>query len=124
EFGGTVDNAARGSIAAVDATTGQLKSMNPKPNGEVFTLSVSQSRLFAGGMFQITGGIVRHNVAALDAATGAADPGFTANTDAPVHVLAAAGGDLYIGGDFGQVNSVARVRLAAVSQVSGQVDSS
>jgi hypothetical protein len=127
----------RQRLAAIDANPsdgvayGTISAFNPLPDDTVQTLSVSGSRLFAGGNFGIVGGIHRYNVAALNVSGGTADPGFTANTDAggayyganggEVHALAVQGTTLYLGGNFGHVNSQLKPYLAAVSSTDGTV---
>ena len=58
-------------------------------------------------------------LAALDPATGAANPNFHPQPNASVLKLALYGRTLYLGGKFTVVAGVARSRLAAVDAISG-----
>jgi len=55
-------------------------------------------------------------------ATGTFDPNFVVAVDGPVYALALAGDALFVGGDFGKVNGVARKSLAQVSLATGAVN--
>src|SRR5436190_4380929 len=98
----------------------------PSVDGPVTAMALSGGRLYIGGFFSHVGGQSHDNVAALDAATGAVDPGFTAGTDGSVDALAVSGSRLYLGGMFRKVDSPIvenRIRVAAVDTATGNLDS-
>ena len=66
-------------------------------------------------------GLRRVNLAALDAASGAVDAGFVADTDGAVFAVTSDGIGVYAGGVFNAVNGVTRRRLARVDAVTGAV---
>ncbi|HYT38248.1 MAG TPA: hypothetical protein VEN99_01990, partial [Acidimicrobiia bacterium] len=78
-----------------------------------------------GGELTSLNAPTRNRIAALDAATGALDPGF--RTDASDYVQALAlssdGTRLFLGGTFAKVNGKARTNVAAVDAVTGALDS-
>ncbi len=68
---------ARNYLAALDTATGSAIDWDPSPNGYVYSLAVSGSTVYAGGLFStIRSGIFppfvtsRYSIAAIDAATG------------------------------------------------------
>ena len=77
-----IGRAQRRRLAAFDATTGALKAWNPRVTGsvretfepEVTALLFARGRVYVGGLFTAVGRHQRTGVAAIDAATGAADP--------------------------------------------------
>lgn len=94
------------------------------PNGDgVLTLLVSGNHLFIGGSFAGAGGAGRLNFAALDPATGRADPSaWQTNPDGPVYSMAVSDTRLYVGGDFQQLSGLSRSHLAAFDLATGNVD--
>ena len=114
---------ARAYLAALDAASGQLvEGFNPKPDNAVDSLlkSADGSRLYAGGVFNRIGGCTPcDRLAALNPATGAANPGFHPQPNASVLKMALYGRTLYLGGKFTAVAGVTRSRLAAVDAITG-----
>lgn len=94
------------------------------PNGDgVLAMVVSGTHLFIGGSFAGAGGAGRLNFAALDPATGRADPNaWQTNPDGPVYSMAASDSRLYVGGDFQQLSGLSRSHLAAFELATGNVD--
>ena len=125
----------RHSIAALDATTGSATDWNPDPEGGAYlgivrTLAVTGSTVYAGGNFASIGGQPRHNLAALDATTGAAtdwDPDPTGGTFVEQNgillgetdALATSAGTVYVGGDFTTIGGQPRNNLAAIDATTG-----
>ena len=64
--------------------------------------------MWAGGAFTSIGGLNRNRVAALDASTGQGVAGFNASASSTVFALEQAGGVLYLGGWFAQVDGANR----------------
>jgi DNA-binding beta-propeller fold protein YncE len=114
---------ARAYLAALDAASGQLvEGFNPKPDNAVDSLlkSADGTRLYAGGVFNRIGGCTPcDRLAALNPATGAANPTFHPQPNASVLKMALYGRTLYLGGKFTAVAGVARSRLAAVDAITG-----
>lgn len=85
-------------------------------------LSKDGRTLFVGGEFSRFGGVVRSNIAAVDAASGAL-LAWTPTVDGAVRTMALSsdGTTLYIGGDFLNVGGQARAHLAALTTALGQL---
>ncbi len=87
-------------------------------------LAVHGDRLFVAGGFIRPGDPRRRGVVALDAGTGAVDPGFRTRVSGnagQVLAIAVRHGRVYLGGNFERVNGVPRRGLAAVDARSGRV---
>jgi hypothetical protein len=121
-------------VFAVNVAQNLIVSANPMDNtpdvvstGDVRAFVQSGSTMFAGGQFsQVrnhSGGTTytRNNLFAFDVNTGAVNTSFTASTDGLVHdlILAPDGIGVLVGGEFHQVNGVARVALAEVNRTNG-----
>jgi beta-propeller uncharacterized protein DUF5122 len=74
---------------------------------------------------------VANGLARFDAVTGAGDPTWTpdvswgsyvSNSKPIVYALAAAGGKIFVGGDFGAIDGLPRTNFAAVDAMTGAVD--
>ncbi|MGQ0720944.1 MAG: FlgD immunoglobulin-like domain containing protein [Candidatus Eiseniibacteriota bacterium] len=118
----TIGGVPRNHIAALDAGTGAATSWNPDANGPVRALAVSGGTVYAGGTFSSIGGSsVAINLAALDAATGAALPSWDGDAYMPgdVHELVLHGGTLYVGGDFTILGGQFRNNLGALDAATG-----
>ncbi len=118
----------RSNVFAFDAHSGALLPWDPSPNGTVRTLAAGPSgnTIFLGGEFSAVGGQAHASLAAVAACTNLATcPGtvssWAAHTNGGVFALMAAGTKLYVGGNFGQVNGVAKKNLAAVGISSGHL---
>lgn len=117
-------------LFALDAATGALDTgFRPAPSGQVRALAASPdgSVLYVGGSFAAIGGASRRNLAAVDAATGAALPGWRADPNSRVDALAVGGnGRVFVGGIFSSVRNATgaawpRAHLAALDPGSGNV---
>ena len=126
--GGTfssIGGKARNRIAALDATKDTLNATDWNPNAigsflpYVHALVVSGSTVYAGGSFTSMGDSTRHNIAALDSATGAATAW---NPDAygQVRALAVSGSTVYAGGWFNSMGDSTRYYIAALDAVTGK----
>jgi hypothetical protein len=105
-------------------------------NGVVYAVVQSGNTIYLGGSFTRvsacspdlscpTKTLGVSNLAALDATTGEALPGFhpmVTGTDSTVYALAAFGGKLFFGGQFTAVDGTSRRNFAAVDPVTGVLD--
>jgi len=123
--GGSFDyvGPATGSAVKVDPTA-QVDSNLPRVNGTVYaTVADGSGGWYLGGDFSTVGGVVRNNLAHIDAA-GSLDVAWDGNTNGVVRALALDTARLYVGGDFTTVKggTVTRNYLAAFSLADGSVD--
>lgn len=114
-----VGGVPRRHLAAITATGKVDPTFVPEVDGIVRAVagSADGSTVYAGGTFTQAGGQARANLAAVDATSGAALPGWTADTvgDAPdVLGLAVSGSTLYVAGRFAGIDGTTRKRLAAL----------
>ncbi|MCX7016343.1 MAG: hypothetical protein NTW86_27940 [Candidatus Sumerlaeota bacterium] len=122
----TIGGQARHNIAALDAETGAATAWNPNAKGtglcSVYVLALSGSTVYAGGTFTGIGGQTRNNIAALDAATGAAtdwNPAAGGYAYPAVVTLAVSGSKVYAGGYFTSIGGQARNNIAALDAETG-----
>jgi hypothetical protein len=130
--GGTfvaIGGAPRASIAALvlgGANDGlAVAGFDPSPSffgcsfcSSIVALAVSGTTVYAGGSFDTIGGVLRNNVAGLDAADGtttAFDPDSSGN----ILSLAASGSTVYIGGGFNTIGGQTRSYVAALDATTG-----
>jgi hypothetical protein len=131
---GSKDTAAlvpREHLAAFGDGGTTLADWNPRADGEVRALLASPDgrRIYAGGMFKHIGGLPATRLAAMDAATGALDPGFSPpEVDGVVRALGLSpdGTVLYVGGDFATLTAPdgtveSRPHLAALDAATGRL---
>jgi hypothetical protein len=112
----------RNEACAIDTTTGALLPWNPDADSVVWTLAVSDSAVYAGGVFNEIGRRPRTAVAALDPVTGNAlewdvnargHAILGSGASALVSSLVIHGSRLYIGGEFDTLAGIPRHDLAA-----------
>jgi len=113
----------RNNLAALDATTGNATAWDPGVTGfatVVDALAVDGSTIYAGGRFTNAGGQARHNIAALDATTGAATA-WDASTsgDWYVYDIVRSGSAVYAVGSFFDIGGQTRRGIAALDAVTG-----
>lgn len=119
--GGT---ARRNYLAAIDGTTGGLKSWNPKANKKVFAMELSADRksVYVGGDFTKIGDRYVSKLAKINLATGKVDTTFKPRSvSGRVMALALDGNRLYVGGQFGSIAGQSRPKLAAVDAATGSL---
>jgi hypothetical protein len=130
------------TLAAAGVAWAQSPTLNQTPDdtwmtnsgGKVYSIIRSGDYIYVGGQFtSIRSGPTEQSFAATNLArfhadTGVGDPTWTPDVTGAdmattkVYSLAAADGKIWVGGNFGAVNGVARRNLAAVSPVTGAVD--
>jgi hypothetical protein len=116
----------RHRVAALESATGTPTAWNPDATGvgepfsktAVDALAVSGSTVYVGGNFARIGGEPRHDIAALDAATGAAT-GLNPRADSAVDALAVSGSTVYVGGEFHVIGGHERYYIAALDASTG-----
>ncbi|HYF47068.1 MAG TPA: delta-60 repeat domain-containing protein [Acidimicrobiales bacterium] len=120
----TVGGLPRQNAAAILADGSVDPTFAPNPDGIVYAVagSTDGSRVFLGGVFANAGGVAQSRLAAVDATTGAAVPGWTTGANGDVLALAVNGNRLYAGGRFTTIGAgISRPRLAAVDTTTGAV---
>jgi len=113
---------ARSNLAAFDMVTGAVLPFAPDPDGVVSAIESDGSTVWIGGNFNAVGGTSRHNLAALDASTGAVESGFDVSNNGPVYGLSLGNGRLYAAGFFTVVEGVVQQRVASLDPASGLPD--
>ncbi|HUW59722.1 MAG TPA: hypothetical protein VMZ06_01850 [Candidatus Bathyarchaeia archaeon] len=120
----------RNNIAAIDAVAGQATTWNPDAAdedkrssfpGSVSAWAVSDTTVYAGGVFNGIGREKRNHLVALDAATGlAAD--WNPNADKSIAALAVSGDGrtVYAGGWFSVIGGQGRNCIAALDAATGR----
>jgi hypothetical protein len=109
----------RPHLAALDATSGDATSWNPRADDAVEALAVDGDQVFAGGSFtSLFDWVPRQGAAAIDLASGRAT-GWNPLIDGDITGLAIIGSTVYLAGDFADVDGVARYNIAAVDARSG-----
>ena len=123
------------ALAALDATTGTATNWNPDPKGgaylgRILTLAVAGTTVYTDGNFASIGGQPHHNLAALNAKTGAAtdwNPDPTGGTTVEQNgillgetdTLATSTDAIYVGGDLTTIGGQPRNNLAAIDATTG-----
>ena len=123
----SIGGEARNAIAALDASTGRATAWNPNASAgadaefgaDVYALAVTGSTVYAGGNFSSIGGVVRNNIAALDASTGRASA-WNPSAGWDVVALAVSRSTVYAGGNFSSIGGVVRNNIAALDASTGR----
>jgi len=125
-FGAHIAGGAALTLLAVTPAMAAVSS-SPAPAstavGTVLNSVQAGSHLYIGGSFTRVDSSAQTGLAALDAATGVRDAGFSADVAGTVYALATDGTTVYVAGSFTSVAGVPRTNLAAVTST-GQVVSS
>jgi len=117
-----VGGRSRGSVAALDTTTGLATNFDPGVDDFVGSLVASDTTLYLAGDFSRVGGQARTGVAAVSLVTGAVtpwDPGVSP-VHSVVHGVATDGRVVYLGGEFASVGGRRREHLAAFDVHTGR----
>ncbi|MBI5472136.1 MAG: PQQ-binding-like beta-propeller repeat protein [Ignavibacteriae bacterium] len=117
----------RQGLAAVDATTGAVLSWDAHLrtySGQaawVWAMAVLGSRVYVGGTFNKVGEFHRHNIAAVDAATGALIDWHPDIINYYIFFsIAPTASAIYVGGEFDWIGGQARRNVAALDPVTAQ----
>jgi hypothetical protein len=128
--GGTfsqVNGQNRSMAAAFDSTTDLLTPWNPSLSSTCYSIVASGSKVYLGGSFSTVNGTSCPSVAVVDAATGILMNGFTSSFSPvgfKVSVVAVAGSQLYVGGQFNPIGTITGTDyLATLDPVTGTVSS-
>jgi len=118
---GAIGSVARGGVATVSRTTGEVGGFDPRTNGEVFTVVSGDGSVFVGGAFSSLWDLQRrYQLAAIDLDTGTLKP-WRAEPDWQIMCMAADEHAVYVGGRFTSINGVARQNIAALDPATGAV---
>ncbi|MGB4442324.1 MAG: hypothetical protein WBJ62_08890 [Coriobacteriia bacterium] len=121
----TIGGQARNRMAELNTSTGAPLAFNPNLNGTVYAIeSRAGDPIYVGGQFTLVGGVSRWNLAALDTSGALTTWCSTGGADGTVRALAldGTGGAIYVGGDFGQILSTSRYRLARLATASTTIE--
>ena len=122
------------NLGAIDITTGQgVSSFHPMVTHaadlamvRAIAATPDGSKLYIAGHFDAVDGLAVQNIARIDLSTGTIDTSFKAKVAAGGTVnallVSADGSRIYLGGEFGNVDGVARKNLAALNADGSIVD--
>lgn len=125
-LGGGFDNVngtvKRKSIAAVDATTGNVSpwQVTLPHSSNVTEIVVSDTAVYFSGYFDSVNQVARSGIASVSASTGQLRPLNPVVNDR-VLSMALTGTKLYLGGSFTKVNGTTRNRAAAIDIATGEL---
>lgn len=121
-LGGGVIN-GDGGVGALDTQTGLATGWDPRPNGGVLSLGMSDDAIYVGGGFTSIGPnwVWRNGLAALDLTTGRATSWDPDPDEAYVLGLAASGNTLYVSGAFSRLSGEVRSNLGAFDTRDGSL---
>jgi hypothetical protein len=115
----TLGGMPRDFVGAVD-TAGGLSAWNPDADGPVFALAVTGDAVYMGGSFDGFGPVpsAHAKLAAFSLAAGSsvgAPLAWNPSANSVVRAIAVSGTNVYVGGDFTQLNSTARNHIGALT---------
>lgn len=127
----TIDGQSRSRIAAVDTVSKSVTSWMAGADNPVSTIAIRGTTLYIGGSFSNvntdgTSSIPRNRLAAFDTTSSSNNTtSWAPNADSSVYAMAVYSSTLYVGGQFQNVSSAAKVarnRLAAFTLHSSSPD--
>ncbi len=111
-----VGGAVRNFLAAVTLTNGAVLPWNPSPNAPVYSIVPNGSSVFVGGSFSMLGNFSRTLLAEIDS-SGVVQPWSPSfslvSFEEQILTMDISGTNLYVGGDFSEVDLQPRLNLAA-----------
>ena len=121
----SVGGQSRNHLAALNTTSGSAWTWNPDVDGSTLgttihdiELSPGEEILYVAGLFETVGGASRNNIGAINVIGGGASE-WDPSVDGAVYSLALRGSEIFIGGEFQNVNTnsqnVVRSHLAGLS---------
>jgi hypothetical protein len=118
----SVGGQARNKLAAVHSDGSVDPGFNPGPDSgsaiSAMTVSEDDTKVYFGGKFTRVRGVVRNNLAAVDARSGALAP-WDPNATGTVSSLTASGSLVYAGGTFTNLGATPRTYLGALDVTPG-----
>ena len=102
----------RNKFVAFNAANGNISTLAPVFNGDVWAIVPSGGSLYVGGNFSTVNGVARRALVKIDATTGAVDTMFNARLTNNVSEAAIVGGLLIVSGVFGK-------KIAALNLTTG-----
>jgi hypothetical protein len=100
----------RNKFVAFNAANGNISTLAPVFNGDVWAIVASGTSLYVGGNFSTVNGVARRALVKIDATTGAVDTNFNARLTNNVSEAAIVSGRLIVSGVFGK--KIAALNLA------------
>ncbi len=116
------DAKERNHLAMIDLTTGEPLPWNPKTNGGVIDMTITNGKLHFAGSFNEVNGQTRNYLAS----TNLNDSILTSwnpNANSPVGRIHYSNGRFFIGGSFTSVGGQSRKNFTSVDALTGQVSS-
>jgi hypothetical protein len=95
-----------------------VSSWTASPDGAVYSLALSGTTLYMGGVFQNVNATKKPWLAAVSTTTGVLTA-WAPDLDGPVYAMGISGTTIYIGGQFFTINTVMRAYLAALDLTVG-----
>ena len=112
-----------GNAFSFSQTTGAVSRWNPRVNGEVNSIALTDDcgTAYLGGSFSTVHGVAASNIVAVNTTTGAVRTGFRHDADGEVDTVQVVHGRVFAGGTFTHINGRARARLASLERLTGAV---
>jgi hypothetical protein len=116
----SIGGSNRNFFAKINLTDNSLMPFNANFNYTVYDFKINGSDLYAGGWFTTVNGISRSGLVKMNRYSGEVNADFNVTLDQPrVQCLDIVNQNLIFGGNFMQVNSTAREKLAQVNKNTG-----
>jgi trimeric autotransporter adhesin len=118
----TGQRVVRRSLAALDASTGELLPWNPGADDRVRSLTVGpDGTIYAGGDFLNAAGRPASRLAAINP-DGSPVAGWDASANRTVRQIRVVGNDVYVAGNFGNISGRGRNGIAKLAASDGTLD--
>jgi len=116
----SIGGSNRNFFAKINLTDNSLMPLNANFNSTVYDFKINDSDLFAGGWFTTVNGISRSGLVKMNRYSGEVNTDFNVSLNQPrVQCLDIVNENLIFGGNFMQVNSTDREKLAQVDKNTG-----